>query len=131
MQVSEALREKNPTRAVERLALMATGIGGGTRIGECLATFNRWHAKRVITSRAVVMILSDGYDTGTPERLGAEMAALARRCRRIVWLNPMMGWQGYEPVARGMAAALPHVDLFAPAHNIESLARLEHYLARL
>lgn len=131
VQVSEALREKNPARAVERLALMATGIGGGTRIGESLATFNRWHAKRVITSRAVVMILSDGYDTGTPERLGAEMAALARRCRRIVWLNPMLGWQGYEPVARGMAAALPHVDLFAPAHNIESLARLERYLARL
>jgi uncharacterized protein with von Willebrand factor type A (vWA) domain len=131
VQVSDALREKNATRAIERLSLMATGIGGGTRIGECLASFNRRHAKRVITSRTAVMILSDGYDTGAPERLGQEMAALARRCRRIVWLNPMIGWQGYQPVARGMAAALPHVDLFAPAHNLESLARLEHYLARL
>ena len=59
------------------------------------------------------------------------MAALHRRCRRIVWLNPMLGWAGYAPVARGMAEALPHVDLFAPAHNLESLRRLESYFAKL
>ncbi|HSA82807.1 MAG TPA: VWA domain-containing protein, partial [Geminicoccaceae bacterium] len=79
----------------------------------------------------IVVIVSDGYDTGPPERLAAELAALRRRARRIVWLNPMLGWQGYEPVARGMAAALPHVDLFAPAHNLESLAALEPQLAAL
>ncbi|WP_181700978.1 vWA domain-containing protein [Chthonobacter albigriseus] len=129
--VSDALREKDTARALDRLGLMAEGVGGGTRIGDSLATFNRWHAARVIHSRTVVMILSDGYDTGEPDRLGAEMAALARRCRRIVWLNPMIGWDGYEPSARGMAAALPHVDLFAPAHTLESLAALEPYLARL
>ena len=61
----------------------------------------------------------------------AEMAALRRRCRRIVWINPLIGWEGYEPSARGMAAALPYVDLFAPAHTLESLAALEPYLARL
>ena len=72
---------------------MAQGIGGGTRIGESLATFNRWHAQRVINSRTAVMIVSDGYDTGEPERLGAEMRRLRRRCRRIVWLNPLIGWQ--------------------------------------
>ena len=110
---------------------MAEGVGGGTRIGESLATFNRHHAARVIHSRTCVMILSYGYDTGDPDALGAEMAALARRCRRIVWLNPLLGWDGYEPSARGMAAALPHVDLFAPAHTLESLAALEPYLARL
>src|SRR5208283_5145174 len=65
------------------------------------------------------------------DRLAAEMDALRRRCRRIVWLNPLIGWQGYEPSARGMAAALPYVDLFAPAHTLESLAALEPYLARL
>ena len=77
-------------------------IGGGTRIGESLATFNRWHARRVITSRTAVMIVSDGYDTGEPERLGLEMRRLARRCRRIVWLNPLIGWRDYQPTARGM-----------------------------
>jgi uncharacterized protein len=129
--VSDAMREKDTTRALDRMSLMAEGVGGGTRIGESLAAFNRWHAARVIHSRTCVMILSDGYDTGEPERLGAEMAALARRCRRVVWLNPLIGWDGYEPVARGMATALPHVALFAPAHNLESLAALEPYLARL
>jgi uncharacterized protein with von Willebrand factor type A (vWA) domain len=129
--VSDAMREKDTARALDRMSLMAEGVGGGTRIGESLAAFNRWHAARVIHSRTCVMIFSDGYDTGEPERLGAEMAALARRCRRIVWLNPLIGWDGYEPIARGMAAALPHVALFAPAHNLESLAALEPYLARL
>ena len=129
--VSPSLRDRDVTRAVDKLALMAQGIGGGTRIGESLATFNRWHARRVINSRTAVMIVSDGYDTGEPERLGAEMRRLRQRCRRIVWLNPLIGWRDYSPVARGMQAALPYVDLFAPAHNLESLAALEPYLARL
>jgi uncharacterized protein with von Willebrand factor type A (vWA) domain len=129
--VSPSLRDRNVARAVERLGLMAQGIGGGTRIGESLATFNRWHARRVINSRTAVMIVSDGYDTGEPERLAAEMRRLRRRCRRIIWLNPLIGWQGFSPQARGMQAALPHVDLFAPAHNLESLAALEPYLARI
>ena len=106
-------------------------IGGGTRIGESLASFNRWHAARVIHSRTCVMIMSDGYDTCEPKQLGAEMAALRRRCRRVVWLTPLIGWDGYEPSAHGMAAALPFIDLFAPAHTIESLAALEPYLSRL
>jgi uncharacterized protein with von Willebrand factor type A (vWA) domain len=129
--VSAAMREKDVGRALKRLSLLAQGVGGGTRIGECLATFNRWHAAGVIHSRTCVMIISDGYDTGTPSAMAAEMQRLARRCRRIVWLNPMIGWDGYEPSARGMQAALPHVDLFAPAHNLKSLAALEPYLARL
>lgn len=129
--VSASLRDRDVTRAVDRLSLMAQGIGGGTRIGECLATFNRWHAKRVINSRTAVMIVSDGYDTGEPEHLAREMQRLRRRCRRIVWLNPLIGWNDYTPQARGMQAALPYVDLFAPAHNLESLAALEPYLARI
>jgi uncharacterized protein len=129
--VSPSLRDRDVTRAVERLSLMAQGIGGGTRIGESLATFNRWHARRVINSRTAVMIVSDGYDTGEPEQLAAEMGRLRRRCRRIIWLNPLIGWRDYSPQARGMQAALPYVDLFAPAHNLESLAALEPYLARV
>jgi uncharacterized protein with von Willebrand factor type A (vWA) domain len=131
VQISDALRETNPQRALDRLSLLAEGVGGGTRIGACLAAFNRWHARRVLNSRAVLMIVSDGYDTGEPGELGAAMRAVRRRARRIVWLNPMLGWEGYAPVARGMAEALPFIDLFAPAHTLESLGRLEPYLARL
>jgi uncharacterized protein with von Willebrand factor type A (vWA) domain len=129
--VSASLRDRDVSRAVDKLALMAQGIGGGTRIGESLATFNRWHARRVINSRTAVMIVSDGYDTGAPEQLGEEMRRLRQRCRRIIWLNPLIGWRDYSPQARGMQAALPHIDLFAPAHNIESLAALEPYLGRI
>jgi uncharacterized protein with von Willebrand factor type A (vWA) domain len=129
--VSPSLRDRDVTRAVERLSLMAQGIGGGTRIGESLATFNRWHARRVINSRTALMIVSDGYDTGEPEQLAEEMRRLRLRCRKIIWLNPLIGWRDYSPQARGMRAALPYVDLFAPAHNLESLAALEPYLARI
>lgn len=129
--VSDAMKEKNAARALDRLSLLAQGAGGGTRIGESLATFNRWHAARVIHSRTCVMIVSDGYETGDAALLGREMAGLARRCRRIVWLNPMMGWEGYTPEAAGIKAALPHVDLMAPAHTLKSLAALEPYLAKL
>jgi uncharacterized protein with von Willebrand factor type A (vWA) domain len=129
--VSDALKDKDPARALDRLSIMAQGAGGGTRIGESLQTFNRRHAARVIHSRSCVMIVSDGYETGDAALLGREMAALARRCRRIVWLNPMMAWQGYEPVAAGIKAALPHIDLYAPANTLKSLSELEPYLAKL
>jgi uncharacterized protein with von Willebrand factor type A (vWA) domain len=129
--VSDAMKEKDASRALDRLSIMAQGAGGGTRIGESLQTFNRWHAARVIHSRTCVMIVSDGYETGDAKLLGREMAALAKRCRRIVWLNPMMAWQGYAPVAAGIKAALPHVDLYAPANTLKSLIELEPYLADL
>jgi uncharacterized protein with von Willebrand factor type A (vWA) domain len=131
VEVSDALCDRDATRALERLSLIAEGVGGGTRIGESLATFNRWHAARVLHSRTCLIIISDGYDTGEPAALALEMARLRRRCRRIVWLNPMLGWEGYAPSARGMRAALPYVDFFAPAHDLESLAALEPYLARI
>jgi uncharacterized protein with von Willebrand factor type A (vWA) domain len=129
--VSDAMKEKNPARALDRLSMMAQGAGGGTKIGESLQTFNRWHAARVLHSRSCVMIVSDGYETGDAALLGREMAALAKRCRRIVWLNPMMAWQGYAPEAAGIKAALPHIDLYAPANTLKSLTELEPYLADL
>ncbi|CAN1559083.1 CoxE Protein containing von Willebrand factor type A (vWA) domain [Rhabdaerophilaceae bacterium] len=129
--ISSALKERNAERAAERLALMAQGSGGGTRIGESLATFNRWHARRCLTSRSCIIIISDGYDTGSAEALGEEMKRLRQRCRRIIWLNPMIGWDGYAPEAAGMKAAMPHVDLFASAHTLDSLVALEPYLARI
>jgi uncharacterized protein with von Willebrand factor type A (vWA) domain len=129
--VSSAMKEQDAARALDRLSLLAQGAGGGTKIGESLQTFNRHHAARVIHSRSCVMIVSDGYETGDAALLGREMGRLARRCRRIVWLNPMAGWAGYAPEARGIRAALPHVDLYAPANTLKSLSALEPYLARL
>ena len=129
--VSAAMKERDPGRALDRLSMMAQGAGGGTRIGESLHSFNRGYAARVLHSRSCVMIVSDGYETGDAALLGREMAALAKRCRRIVWLNPMMGWDGYAPEAAGIKAALPHIDLYAPAHTLKSLAALEPYLAKL
>ena len=129
--VSSAMKEKDAGRALDRLSLLAQGAGGGTKIGESLKTFNRHHASRVIHSRSCVMIVSDGYETGDADLLGREMAALSKRCRRIVWLNPMMGWEGYAPEAKGIKAALPYVDLYAPANTLNSLAALEPYLARI
>jgi len=129
--VSDAMKEKDAGRALDRLSIMAQGAGGGTKIGESLKTFNRWHAARVLHSRSCVMIVSDGYETGDANLLGREMAALGRRCRRIVWLNPMMAWEGYAPEAAGIKAALPHVDLYAPANTLKSLTELEPYLAKL
>jgi uncharacterized protein with von Willebrand factor type A (vWA) domain len=129
--VSGAMKERDAARALDRLSILAHGAGGGTRIGESLATFNRHHAARVIHSRSCVMIVSDGYETGDARLLGREMGRLAKRCRRIVWLNPMAGWHGYAPVAAGIKAALPHVDLYAPANTLQGLVALEPYLARL
>ncbi|MEI9922732.1 MAG: VWA domain-containing protein [Bradyrhizobium sp.] len=129
--VSDAMKEKDAGRALDRLSIMAQGAGGGTKIGESLQTFNRWHAPRVLHSRSCVIIVSDGYETGDATLLGREMAALGRRCRRIVWLNPMMAWEGYAPEAAGIKAALPHIDLYAPANTLKSLTELEPYLARL
>jgi len=129
--VAESLRERDAARAIDRLSLIAAGWEGGTRIGASLAEFNRHHARRALNGHTMVIIVSDGYDTGDPAALGRELAEIRRRARRVVWLNPMLGWRDYAPVAAGMAAALPHVDLFAPAHNLASLAALEDALARL
>ena len=120
--VSEALRDPDPWRAQERLHLLAQGWGGGTRIGESLAQFNREHAPRLVHARTAILVLSDGYDTGDPDQLAQALAQLRRRARRIVWLNPLCGRPGYAPVSQGMRAALPHVDLLAPGGSLAAIA---------
>ena len=131
VRVTEAMRDHDSVRSMSRLALLAQGFGGGTRIAGSLAAFNDRYAKAALNRRSVVIILSDGYDTGDASAMSREMQRLRRRARRIVWLNPLLGWRGYEPVARAMAAALPFVDCFAPAHTLEALAAVEGELARL
>jgi uncharacterized protein with von Willebrand factor type A (vWA) domain len=100
---------------------------GGTRIGDSLAEFNReWG--RIVDRRTIVIVLSDGWDTGDPEVLSTELLRIKRRAARVIWLNPLLGNPSYEPLTRGMAAALPLVDHFAPAHNLASLRDLAQQL---
>ena len=106
---------------LDRLAANVPDWSGGTRIGECLADFAANHLEAVVDARTDVVILSDGLDCGDPEVLASAMRAVRRRARAVVWLNPLLGDARYRPEARGMAAALPFVDRFAPAHNLESL----------
>ena len=125
--VTGVLRQPDYAQVLRGLASEVHDWSGGTRIGECLAAFNQDWGK-LIDGRTVVVILSDGWDTGEPALLGAEMEILRRRSRRLIWLNPLLGSADYEPLTQGMQAALPHVSVFAPAHNLAALRALERHL---
>ena len=101
---------------------------GGTRIGEAIKTFNYQWSRRVLRSGATVIMISDGWDRGDPKLLSAEMAKLQRSCRRLIWLNPLLGAPGYQPLTQGIRAALPFVDAFLPIHNLESMEALARLL---
>lgn len=131
VRITEALCDDDPLRALNRITLLADGFGGGSKIGANLDHFARTYARNFVDGRSVVVILSDGYDSDAPELIDAALRRLKRRGCRVIWLNPLKGWAGYQPVARGMAAALPHLDLFAAANTLEDLAALETELARL
>ncbi len=131
VRITDALRDPDALRAVNRLSLLAQGFGGGTKIGGNLAAFNANYAKRLVNGRSVVVILSDGFDTDPPDILHGELARLKKRGCRIIWLNPLKGWRDYQPIAAGMAAALPHLDLFAAANTLAALAALEPEFSRL
>jgi uncharacterized protein len=126
--ISDLLRARNLPEALRRLSQRAAGWSGGTRIGESLEQFNRLYGSKVLTRDTVFMILSDGWETGDPQLLADQMRAARRRVRKIFWLNPLLGLRDYQPLTRGMVAALPYVDVFAPANNLESLLALERYL---
>jgi uncharacterized protein with von Willebrand factor type A (vWA) domain len=129
--ITGQLQIRNVDAALDHAAREIVDFAGGTRIGDCLHAFERQHARRVLGRGAVVLIISDGWDTGEPARLAAEMRRLAERAHRIVWLNPLAGRAGYAPEARGMAAALAYVDDFLPVHDLASLQTLAHRLGRL
>lgn len=121
------LKNKTYQRALDRLATNIRGWSGGTRIGASLAMFNdQWLAR--IDKRTIVIILSDGWDTGEPEKLVTALAMLKRRAGRLIWLNPLLGSADYAPVTKGMQAALPFINVFAPAHDLHSLRALEPHL---
>jgi len=131
IRVTGAFRDKNTLKAMTRLSLMVDGFGGGTKLGDSLDQLNSVYAKQAINSRSVVFIISDGYDTGSAENLSAQLARLKKRARRLVWLNPMLGWRDYQPITTAMAAAMPHIDHFAAANTLESLAAIEPHLKRM
>jgi uncharacterized protein with von Willebrand factor type A (vWA) domain len=124
--VSDLLRGPSYKRALRRLTEVRDW-SGGTRIGDAIRDFNQeWG--RLVDRRTIVLILSDGWDTGEPDALAQEMLTLKRRAGRVLWLNPLLGNPSYEPLTRGMAAALPLVDHFAAAHNLSSLRELATHL---
>lgn len=129
--VTAELGLHSPQAALRLTARAARDWAGGTRIGEVLRQFNRTWGRRVLGRGAVAVILSDGWDRGQPDLLGREMARLAGRAHRVIWLNPLVGSPGYQPLTAGMRAALPHIDAFLPAHNLASLERLAHRIAAL
>ncbi|MBX6330572.1 MAG: VWA domain-containing protein [Gemmatimonadaceae bacterium] len=126
--ITEPLGAPHYARALERVAATVRDWSGGTRIGECVAAFEA-HWRRLVDRRTVVVILSDGWDTGDPEVLGRALARLHERAGRVVWLNPLLGAPGYQPLTRGMQAALPHVDVFRPVHDLASLEALLPHLS--
>ena len=128
--IGKTLREPSTRRLRERMALISAGFDGGTRIGQSLEAFNRHYARNLLGSRSIVIIVSDGYDTGEPEALVEQLTRIKRRARRLVWLNPLLGQDSYTPATRCIMAARPLLDVFVPAHNLESLGALEHHLAR-
>ena len=129
VQISNYLRIRNLDSLLSSLSVGTDHWSSGTKIGGCLHEFNVTFAKRVLSGRTMTLILSDGLDTGEPELLASELSKIKRKTRRLIWLNPLKGSEGYQPLARGMQAALPEIDVFKSAHSLESILELERYLA--
>lgn len=122
--ITRQLQHRDIDQALDEAAAVVQDWAGGTRIGDVLRTFNYDWARRVLGQGAIVMIISDGWDRGDPELLAREMDRLRRSCHRLIWLNPLLGSPRYEPLTRGIQAALPYVDDFLPVHNLISLEQL-------
>ncbi|HEY6253453.1 MAG TPA: VWA domain-containing protein [Candidatus Angelobacter sp.] len=128
VRITPALRAQTLDHVWPALTEQAAGWSGGTRIGESLASFNQVHGRKLLSRDTLLLILSDGWETGEPDMLAVELGTIKRRVRKLIWLNPLLGMEGYQPMTRGMSAALPYIDVFAPAHNLESLLALEKHL---
>lgn len=126
--VTRLLRDRDRDRALARVADSVNDWAGGTRIGESFRTFNQQWARRSLRTSGVVIVVSDGWDRGDPALVATETARLRRNCHRLVWLNPLAGTPGYQPLAGGMRAAYPYIDDFLPAGTVASLERLGEIL---
>ena len=126
--ISELLKRKSVEESIKRVADTVHDWAGGTDIGASIRQFNEQFALRMLRSRSVVMLLSDGWDRGDAGQMRQEMETLRRRAHTLLWLNPLLGRPGYQPLCRGMQTALPYLDYFLPAHNLQSLAQLTRTL---
>jgi uncharacterized protein with von Willebrand factor type A (vWA) domain len=122
--ISRQLKNRDVDLALDRVAATVEDWEGGTRIGACLHDFNRNWSRRVLGQGAVVLLITDGLDRQHDERLAKEAERLGKSCRRLIWLNPLLRYDGFEPKATGVRAILPHVDEFRATHNLESLEAL-------
>jgi uncharacterized protein with von Willebrand factor type A (vWA) domain len=122
--ITRSLRHRDPDEAMQLAGLQVQDWNGGTRIASCLDEFNRRWARRLLGSSATVLLVTDGLDRDEQGDLGRAAAQLRRAAHRVVWLNPLLRYDGFEPRAAGMKALLPHVDRFLPVHNLASLADL-------
>lgn len=127
-EVTPMLRVRSFEEALRLLERHVGAWSGGTQIGASLADFNRRFARERVHRGTIVIVMSDGWDRGEARTLRDEMAMLSRRARRVIWLNPLLGQEGYEPLTRGMVAALPFCDDFMPVHNVHSLAEFGRHL---
>jgi hypothetical protein len=129
--ITHLIRTKNIVDALEKISGSILGWSGGTNIGRSLHTFNRQFAPSMVTHRTVVVVISDGWDRGDVSLLEREMQDLKRRAKKIIWLNPLLASDNYEPLCKGMQAALPYLDLFLSVHNVNSLVALGRTLQQM
>jgi len=126
--ISRSLRAKDPDDALRAVSESVVDWAGGTRITDCMGQFNRYWSRRVLGQGAIVLLVTDGLERGDVSGLGRQIERLGKSCRRLVWLNPLLRYDGFEALASGVRAILPHVDEFRPVHNLESIADLAHSL---
>jgi uncharacterized protein with von Willebrand factor type A (vWA) domain len=129
--INHLIRTKNIVDALEKISGSILGWSGGTNIGRSLHSFNRNFAPSMVTHRTVVVIISDGWDRGDVSLLEKEMRDIKRRAKKIIWLNPLLASDNYEPLCKGMQAALPYLDLFLSVHNVNSLVSLGRTLQKM
>jgi uncharacterized protein with von Willebrand factor type A (vWA) domain len=129
--ITHLIRTKNIVDALEKISGSILGWSGGTNIGRSLHSFNRNFAPSMVTHRTVVVIISDGWDRGDVSLLEKEMRDIKRRAKKIIWLNPLLASDNYEPLCKGMQAALPYLDLFLSVHNVNSLVSLGRTLQKM
>jgi len=127
--VTRALKAKDPDEALAACAASVADWSGGTRIASSLQVFNKLWARRVLTQGAIVLLITDGLERDPDDRLAFEIDRLHRSCRRLIWLNPLLRFSGFEAKAKGIRAMLPHVDELRPIHNLDSMAELVRALS--
>lgn len=126
--ISPLLKQNDFSQAMQLISAQGDSWSSGTRIGESLNSFVKEHASRVLNKRTIVIVLSDGWDTGDVELLRQSMETIKAVSRKVIWLNPLAGFTNYRPETAGMLAALPYIDVLAPVHNADSLRRLSRWI---